>query len=101
MGNHATQTFKEPCAFISVIIQIVILTKCFHITFFNIIFTLCNRVLSALAHWSPIFGEVDYLPMLVFPIVKMFPNNQLVCFEFVVAILGEYSSRVLVFLHFR
>ncbi|XP_066936715.1 TBC1 domain family member 31-like [Clytia hemisphaerica] len=52
-----------------------------------------QRVLSALAHWSPIFGETEYLPMLVFPFVKMFPNNQLVCFEFVVTILMNWCQR--------
>ena len=46
------------------------------------------RVLSALAHWSPIFGETDYLPMLVFPFVKLFQNNQLVCFEIVATLLS-------------
>ena len=28
------------------------------------------RVLSALAHWCPLFAEVDYLPQVVFPFVK-------------------------------
>ncbi len=47
------------------------------------------RCLSALAHWSPIFGETDFLPMLAFPFVKLFQNNQLICFEIVATILGE------------
>lgn len=29
------------------------------------------RVLSALAHWSPVFAEVSYLPDLVFPFLKV------------------------------
>ncbi|XP_057291272.1 TBC1 domain family member 31-like isoform X2 [Hydractinia symbiolongicarpus] len=52
-----------------------------------------QRVLSAIAYWSPIFGETDYLPMMVFPIVKMFPNNQLICFEVVITILLNWCQK--------
>jgi len=52
-----------------------------------------QRVLSALAYWSPIFGETDYLPMMVFPIVKLFPNNQLICFEIVATILLNWCQK--------
>ncbi len=47
-----------------------------------------QRALSALAHWSSIFGETDYLPGLVFPFVKLFQNNQLVTFEMLATILS-------------
>ncbi|XP_011603682.2 TBC1 domain family member 31 isoform X1 [Takifugu rubripes] len=40
-----------------------------------------QRVLSALAHWAAIFGEVEYLPLIAFPFVKLFQNNPLLCFE--------------------
>ena len=46
------------------------------------------RALSALAHWSSIFGETDYLPGMVFPFVKLFQNNQLVCFELLASLLS-------------
>lgn len=46
------------------------------------------RVLSALAHWAAIFGEVDYLPLIAFPFVKLFPNNPLLCFEVVATVIG-------------
>ena len=49
----------------------------------------CDRVLSALAHWSPLFGETDYLPMLAFPFVKLFQNNQLLAFEIIATLLSE------------
>ena len=49
------------------------------------------RTLSALAHWSAIFGEVDYLALLSFPFVKLFQNNQLICFEMIATILGKSS----------
>lgn len=48
-----------------------------------------QRALSALTHWSAIFGETQYLPSLVFPFVKMFQNNQLVTFEMVATILRQ------------
>ena len=54
-------------------------------------FDLCIcRTVSALAHWSPLFGETDYLPMLTFPFVKLFQNNQLICFEMLATVLSEY-----------
>ena len=49
------------------------------------------RTLSALAHWSAIFGEVDYLALLSFPFVKLFQNNQLICFEMIATILSKSS----------
>ncbi|XP_071092006.1 TBC1 domain family member 31-like [Haliotis cracherodii] len=51
-----------------------------------------QRVLSALAHWSPIFGETQYLPMLAFPFVKLFQNNHLVCFEIIATLLGNWGG---------
>jgi hypothetical protein len=39
------------------------------------------RILSALAYWSPVLGECEFLPPLVFPFVKLFQNNHLLCFE--------------------
>lgn len=50
------------------------------------------RTLSALAHWSAIFGEVDYLALLSFPFVKLFQNNQLICFEMIATILSKSSA---------
>lgn len=37
--------------------------------------------LSLLAHYSPIFAEADFLPCLVFPIVSMLGEDELLCFE--------------------
>lgn len=51
-----------------------------------------QRILSALANWSPIFGETQYLPVLAFPFVKLFQNNHLVCFELVATILVNWSQ---------
>ncbi|KAI0219941.1 TBC1 domain family member 31 [Lamellibrachia satsuma] len=51
-----------------------------------------QRVLSSLAHWAPIFGETDYLPMIAFPFVKLFQNNQLICFEVIASILVNWCQ---------
>ncbi|KAI8519950.1 hypothetical protein Bbelb_032070 [Branchiostoma belcheri] len=52
-----------------------------------------QRTLSALAHWSPIFGETDYLALLAFPFVKLFQNNQMVCFEVIATILVNWCQQ--------
>ncbi|XP_028392859.1 TBC1 domain family member 31-like [Dendronephthya gigantea] len=51
-----------------------------------------QRILSALAHWSAVFGETEYLPLLVFPFVKLFQNNQLICFEVVATVLVNWCQ---------
>ena len=35
-----------------------------------------QRNLSALAYWAPIFGELEYLPELAFPIIKYYENSR-------------------------
>ncbi|XP_033626137.1 TBC1 domain family member 31-like [Asterias rubens] len=52
-----------------------------------------QRTLSGLAHWSAIFGETDYLPLMAFPFVKLFQNNQLVCFEVIATILSNWCQQ--------
>lgn len=51
-----------------------------------------QRILSAMAHWSPIFGETQYLPCLAFPFVKLFQNNHLVCFEILASIMMNWAD---------
>ena len=51
-----------------------------------------QRILSAMAHWSAVFGETEYLPLLVFPFVKLFQNNQLICFEVVATVLVNWCQ---------
>ncbi|KAF3691620.1 TBC1 domain family member 31 WD repeat-containing protein 67 [Channa argus] len=51
-----------------------------------------QRVLSALAHWAAIFGEVEYLPLVAFPFVKLFPNNPMVCFEVVATVIVNWCQ---------
>ncbi|KAJ6663117.1 hypothetical protein lerEdw1_010710 [Lerista edwardsae] len=51
-----------------------------------------QRTLSALAHWSSIFGEMPYVPLLTFPFVKLFQNNQLICFEVVATVIVNWCQ---------
>ncbi|CAF2035987.1 unnamed protein product [Rotaria magnacalcarata] len=51
-----------------------------------------QRVLSALAHWSSIFGETDFLPLLSFPFIKLFENNQLICFEVIATVVFNWCQ---------
>lgn len=51
-----------------------------------------QRVLSAFAHWAAIFGEVEYLPLVAFPFVKLFQNNPMLCFEVVATIIVNWCQ---------
>ncbi|XP_034063581.1 TBC1 domain family member 31 isoform X3 [Gymnodraco acuticeps] len=51
-----------------------------------------QRVLSALAHWAAIFGEVEYLPLVAFPFVKLFQNNPMLCFEVVATVIVNWGQ---------
>jgi hypothetical protein len=54
------------------------------------------RLLSALVYWSPIFEDVDFIPYLVFPFVKVFENDTFMAFEIVLTVIG--NSKVVTFL---
>lgn len=53
-----------------------------------------HRVLSALAFWCPVFGEISYLPAIVYPFVKIFRENDLAAFEASMSVMlhwcGDY-----------
>ncbi|XP_044215928.1 TBC1 domain family member 31 [Thunnus albacares] len=51
-----------------------------------------QRVLSALAHWASIFGEVEYLPLVAFPFVKLFQNNPMLCYEVVATVIVNWCQ---------
>ncbi|XP_033959344.1 TBC1 domain family member 31 isoform X4 [Pseudochaenichthys georgianus] len=51
-----------------------------------------QRALSALAHWAAIFGEVEYLPLVAFPFVKLFQNNPMLCFEVVATVIVNWGQ---------
>jgi hypothetical protein len=50
-----------------------------------------ERILSCLAFWSPIFEDLDYLPALVFPFVKLFWNDIFSCLEVIMTLLGNHA----------
>ncbi|KAJ3094758.1 TBC1 domain member 31, partial [Physocladia obscura] len=52
-----------------------------------------EKVLSCLAHWSPIFEELDYLPGMIFPFVKLFTNDMFSGFETVMAVLTNWCQK--------
>uniref|UniRef100_A0A2K5DPR5 TBC1 domain family member 31 n=1 Tax=Aotus nancymaae TaxID=37293 RepID=A0A2K5DPR5_AOTNA len=51
-----------------------------------------QRTLSSLAHWSVIFSDTPYLPLLAFPFVKLFQNNQLICFEVIATLIMNWCQ---------
>lgn len=53
---------------------------------------LLQRVLSALAHWSPILAETKYLPNIVFPFLKLFHQNHLCCFEMAASVILNWCA---------
>ncbi|KAJ3331719.1 TBC1 domain member 31 [Blyttiomyces sp. JEL0837] len=48
-----------------------------------------ERVLSGLAFWSPIFEDLDYLPQMIFPFIKLFINDMFSAFEAVMTLTTE------------
>jgi len=52
------------------------------------------RTLSALGNWCPVFAadNVDHLPQMVFPFIKVIPNDDLLVFEIVVALIVHYQQ---------
>ncbi|RKO82738.1 hypothetical protein BDK51DRAFT_30230, partial [Blyttiomyces helicus] len=52
-----------------------------------------ERVLSALAYWSPVFEHLDYLPSLIFPFVKLAENDMFSGFEIVMTVLINWCQK--------
>lgn len=44
-----------------------------------------QRILSALSHYCPVFGEIKHLAALIFPFVKLFGIDEVVCFEIILS----------------
>lgn len=47
-----------------------------------------EKVISSLIYWSPIFENLDYLPSMVFPMVKAFGSDVFSCFEAVMTVIS-------------
>ena len=50
------------------------------------------RIVSAIAHWCPVFGEVPYLAALVFPFVKICATDDLTAFEMSLSVLLHWGK---------
>lgn len=51
-----------------------------------------KRIVSALAYWSKVFAQCDYVPKFVFPFVKEFDQNLILCFEAIATIFLNHGQ---------
>lgn len=51
-----------------------------------------RKIVSCLAHWTPIFGYVAFLPKFVFPFLKPCKGDLVLCFELVATILNNHCQ---------
>lgn len=51
-----------------------------------------SKIMSCLAHWTSIFGYVNYLPKFVFPFLKVCKGDLLLCFEMIATILINHCQ---------
>ncbi|CAI5715652.1 unnamed protein product [Peronospora destructor] len=60
------------------------------------VFRRLHRILSAIVNWCPAFGEVSYLPAVVYPFVKIFRENDLAAFEATLSVMLHWCGEFLV-----
>ena len=48
--------------------------------------------MSALANWSPIFAEVEYLPAIVLSLLKIIPNDDLYALELIMSLIVQWMQ---------
>jgi len=46
--------------------------------------------MSALTHWSPIIGEVDFMPKLVLKLLMLIPHDDLYVFELTMSLIMHW-----------
>ncbi|KAL3319147.1 TBC1 domain member 31 [Cichlidogyrus casuarinus] len=51
-----------------------------------------QTICSMLAHWTNLFGELDYLPLFAFPFVKLFQNHAMEAFEVMATVLCNWCG---------
>lgn len=51
-----------------------------------------KKLLNNLVAWCPFFAHVAYLPVFVFPFVKVFRNEPILCFEAVLTVIGKLKT---------
>ncbi|KRX10674.1 WD40-repeat-containing domain [Pseudocohnilembus persalinus] len=84
-----------------------LVTKGLHSAFVNLnktypiesqkLYTKMQRILSSLAHYCPVFGEVDYVPALIFPFVKLFGTDEVLCFEVILSFFIQHGQHIFSF----
>ncbi|KAE9349401.1 hypothetical protein PF008_g6919 [Phytophthora fragariae] len=62
----------------------------------NRTFRRLHRILSAVVYWCPAFGEVSYLPAVVYPFVKIFRENDLAAFEASISVMLHWCGDFLI-----
>lgn len=50
------------------------------------------RLLSALTYWNPLFGEVEFLPKLALPFVRLVQSDDLFAFELVLSLVVHWMQ---------
>ncbi|KAG7389469.1 TBC1 domain member 31 [Phytophthora pseudosyringae] len=60
------------------------------------LFRRLHRILSAIVYWCPAFGEVSYLPAIVYAFTKIFRENDLAAFEASVSVLLHWCGDFLI-----
>lgn len=66
----------------------------------KVVLSCLQNVVSCLAHWSPVFGELPYLPHFLFPFVKVFHSDKFVCFEVAATIIVNWCQHWFEYLTF-
>jgi hypothetical protein len=51
-----------------------------------------SLIVSCLAHWTPLFAYIDFLPRFVFPFLKIFKSDLLLSFELVSTLLSNHCQ---------
>lgn len=51
-----------------------------------------QRIVSCLSHWSPVFGQTQWIANFVFPFLKIFEHDAMVCFEVVATVLLNHGQ---------
>lgn len=49
-----------------------------------------ERILSCLAFWSPIFENLEYLPSMIFPFVKLFIGDMFSGLEVIMTVVSNF-----------
>lgn len=50
------------------------------------------RLFSAVSYWSPIFAEVDFMPRLMLPFIKLISTDDLLVFEIILSLIVQWMQ---------